>query len=55
MKDNSLTNSGGERGGGGGGGGGCSLITYGKLMNFTAHLCRQRLDTFLSIGEREVL
>ena len=47
-------NSGG--GGGGGGRGGCSiLITYGELVNFTAYLCRKRLDTFLPIGEREVL
>ena len=26
---------------------GSILITYGELVNFTAHLCRQRLDTFL--------
>ena len=35
--------------------GGSILITYGKLVNFTAHLCMQRLDAFLPIGEREVL
>ena len=26
-----------------------------KLVNFTAHLCRQRLDTFLLIGKRVIL
>ena len=31
------------------------MRTYEKLVNFTAHLCRPRLDTFLPIGEREVL
>ena len=31
------------------------MITYGELVNFTAYLCRQRLDTFLPIGKREVL
>ena len=46
----------GEGGGGGGGGGGGSiLITYVELVNFTAYLCRQRLDTFLPIEKREVL
>ena len=31
------------------------MRTYKKLVNFTAHLCRRRLDTFLLIGERVVL
>ena len=31
------------------------LVTYGELVNFTSCLCRQRLDTFLSTGEREAL
>ena len=44
LKDNFLTNSGGS-----------ILRTYEKLVNFTTHLCRQRLDTFLPIGERVVL
>ena len=35
--------------------GGSILRTYKKLVNFPAHLCRQRLDTFLHIGERVVL
>ena len=35
--------------------GGSILRTYEKLVNFTAHSCRQRLDTFLPIGERVVL
>ena len=26
---------------------GSILRTYKKLLNFTAHICRQRLDTFL--------
>ena len=34
---------------------GSILRTYEKLVNFTAHLCRQRLDTFILIGERVVL
>ena len=34
---------------------GSIMITYGELVNFTAYLSRQRLDTFLPIGEREVL
>ena len=36
LKDNSLMNSRGS-----------ILITYEKLVSFTAYLCRQRLDTFL--------
>ena len=28
---------------------------YGELVNFTACLCRKRLDTFLPTREREVL
>ena len=36
LKDNFLMNSRGN-----------ILITYGELVNFTAYLCRQRLDTFL--------
>ena len=31
------------------------LRTYEKVVNFTAHLCRKRLDTFLPIAERMVL
>ena len=31
------------------------LRTYEKMVSLTAHLCRQRLDTFLLIGERVVL
>ena len=31
------------------------MRTYEKLVNFIAHLCMQRLDTFLPIGERVVL
>ena len=39
---------GGEGGGGGGGGGGGWILrTYEKLVNFTAQLCKQWLDTFL--------
>ena len=34
--------------------GGSILITYGELVNFTAYLCWQRLDTFLPMEEREV-
>ena len=34
---------------------GSILWTYEKLVNFTAHLCRQRLDNFLPIGEMVVL
>ena len=35
--------------------GGSVLINYGELVNFTPHLCKQRLDTFLPTREREVL
>ena len=35
--------------------GGSILKTYKKLVNFTAHLCKQRLNTFLLIGENVVL
>ena len=35
--------------------GGSILRTYKKLVNFTAHLCKQRLNTFLLIGENVVL
>ena len=42
LKDNFLMKSGGS-----------ILRTCGELVNFTAHLYRQSLDTFLPIGERE--
>ena len=35
--------------------GGSILRTYEKLVNFTTHLCKHRLDTFLPIGEMVVL